>query len=86
MKEPGIYKEVSQSRDKVQLNIAIAKTTNGWKQVPSCRNERIIDIIITLGFQKSDADPCLINKKQGDGMLIFSLHVDDGLLAWETIF
>ncbi|KAG5896995.1 hypothetical protein JTB14_018510 [Gonioctena quinquepunctata] len=34
-----------------------------------------------LNFKKSDADPCLYIKKDGENMLLLALYVDDGLLA-----
>ncbi|KAG5869277.1 hypothetical protein JTB14_002081 [Gonioctena quinquepunctata] len=42
---------------------------------------RFSDYIQRLNFKKSDVDPCLCIKKNGENMLLLALYVDDGLLA-----
>lgn len=61
----------------------LKKSLYGLKQAPRCWNKRIVDVILKAEITKSDADPCLFIKKQenGNGLLILSLYVDDGLLT-----
>lgn len=43
----------------------LQRSLYGLKQFPRCWNRRFADYLISLGFKKSDVDPCLFIKKQG---------------------
>ena len=49
----------------------------GLKQAPRAWYSRIDDYFINRGFQRSQSEPTLYIKTQGDKRLIVSLYVDD---------
>ena len=70
---------------KLDLVAKLEKSMNGTKQAPRCWNEKINSVLAGgLGFKRSDADPCLYNKHDRDGIMMIALYVDDMLLATKT--
>ena len=57
------------------------KSLYGLKQAPSCWNTRFGAFLKKLGFEQSDADPCLFVLEKGLKKLLLSLYVDDGIAA-----
>ena len=55
----------------------LIKSLYGLKQAPRC----FFSYIIELGFQKSEADPCLFIRQKGSTRIFFALYVDDGIIA-----
>ena len=71
---------------KLDLVCKLQKSMYGTKQAPRCWNNKIHSVLFTeLGFQTSDADPCIYVKHDMDGVMIIALYVDDLLLAAKTI-
>ena len=59
----------------------LKKALYGLKQEPKVWYSRIDNYLQSLGFTKSDADPNLYYKVDGDNPLIFVLYVDDIFLT-----
>lgn len=59
----------------------LRKSLYGLKQAPRCWNRCILDFFREIGFETSEADPCLLIRKTGCGKIIVALYVDDGLVA-----
>lgn len=59
----------------------LKRSLYGLKQAPRCWNKKFSSYIISLGFKKSEADPCLFIKKKNSKRSFFALYVDDGLIA-----
>ena len=59
----------------------LKKTLYGLKQASRSWNEKFNSFLLTFGFTKSDADPCVYFREDQDGILILALWVDDGLLC-----
>jgi len=59
----------------------LKKSLYGLKQAPRCWNEKFSNYLLELGFQRSEADPCLFVKEKNGQKIFFVLYVDDGLIA-----
>lgn len=59
----------------------LKKSLYGLKQAPRCWNKRFGNFLLGLGFEVSQADPCLYVKNQHGKQLLVVLYVDDGLVA-----
>lgn len=57
------------------------KSLYGLKQAPRCWNKRFGGFLLSLGFQVSEADPCLYTRERNGMKLILVVYVDDGLVA-----
>lgn len=56
----------------------------GLKQAPRCWNTCIAEYLQKIGFQQSEADPCLYTRIKGKAKVFVGLYVDDGLVAFNT--
>ena len=59
----------------------LKRSLYGLKQAPRCWNDRFSTYLLSLGFSRSEADPCLFIRVNGDRKIIVALYVDDGLVA-----
>lgn len=59
----------------------LKKSLYGLKQAPRCWNTTIINYFKEIGFEVSEADPCLFKRERSNGKLLVALYVDDGLIA-----
>lgn len=60
----------------------LKKGLYGLKQAPRNWNNRFNDFVMSHGFKRSEADPCVFVKRAyTDDWMILSLYVDDGLIA-----
>jgi len=75
MKQPEGYEDTTNKVCKLN------KSLYGLKQAPRCWNKRFVDVLKSMEFKASDADPCVFIKKQENDLLILAIYVDDGLLA-----
>jgi hypothetical protein len=53
----------------------------GLKQAPRCWNNRFGSFLVSLGFKRSEADPCLFIRVRGQRKLLVAVYVDDGIVA-----
>lgn len=75
MKQPDGFEDGSNRVCKLNRSLY------GLKQAPRCWNICFAEILIDMGFEQSNADPCLFAKKIGDKKVLLTLYVDDGLVA-----
>jgi hypothetical protein len=61
--------------------IHLLKSLYGLKQSPRCFNKRFDAWLREQGFTPTMADPCLYLRKQGETVILISIHVDDQLIA-----
>jgi transposase InsO family protein len=61
--------------------IRLLKSLYGLKQSPRCFNKRFDSWLKDQGFRPTMADPCLYFRKQGETVILISIHVDDQLIA-----
>ena len=59
----------------------LKKCIYGLKQSSRRWNQKLDSFLIKFGLQPSDADPCLYYRQDSEGIIIFALWVDDGLIA-----
>ena len=59
------------------------KALHGLKQAPQAWYSRIDSYLLSMGFQKSEADPNLYFIMVGDDPLILLLYVDDLFITGE---
>jgi hypothetical protein len=53
----------------------------GLKQASRAWNQRLNAELVEIGFTRSDEDPCLYLKGEGDSFVAIGVHVDDGILV-----
>lgn len=59
----------------------LKKAIYGLKQSGRCWNEKLHDILTTLGLTQSKSDPCIYSLKNKTGqILIVAVYVDDLLI------
>ena len=75
MKQPEGF---SDNSDRV---CKLKRSLYGLKQAPRCWNRRFGSYLQKLGFQQSDADPCLFILEKDSKKLLLALYVDDGIVA-----
>lgn len=59
----------------------LKRSLYGLKQAPRCWNSCFEQILLNMGFEQSEADCCLFTKRVGEGKILITLYVDDGLIA-----
>lgn len=59
----------------------LQKSLYGLKQASRSWNTKFDGFITKFGFTRSSVDPCVYFCKEGDGVLVLALWVDDGLLC-----
>lgn len=68
--------------DKSEKVCRLKRSLYGLKQAPRCWNKRFGGFLKSLGFNVSEADPCLFVKDNNNREKVFiALYVDDGLVA-----
>jgi hypothetical protein len=60
----------------------LIKSLYGLKQAPRCWSERFGDFVKKEGFKMSKADPCLFTYEENGKKMLFTMYVDDGLIAY----
>ena len=68
-------------------SLKLAKSLYGLKQSPRCWNEKFNELLLSVGFQRSQHDYSMytrINNDKSD-MLIFVMYIDDLLIAGSSI-
>ena len=69
----------------MDLVCKLEKSMYGTKQAPRCWNKKINSVLCgELKFKRSDGDPCLYVRHDGNGLMLIALYVDDLLLAAKT--
>ena len=66
------------SADKV---LHLRKSLYGLKQSPRCFNKAFDEWLRGQGLTPTRADPCIYTRRQGNTLLMMSVHVDDQLIA-----
>ncbi|EIW72356.1 hypothetical protein TREMEDRAFT_26101, partial [Tremella mesenterica DSM 1558] len=59
----------------------LRKSLYGLKQSPRCFNKALDKWLQSQGLLPTKADPCFYSKREGDNILMLSVHVDDQLIA-----
>ncbi|KAF1318635.1 Integrase catalytic core protein, partial [Globisporangium splendens] len=67
--------------DDNQLVCRLRKSLYGLKQASRVWNETIDSCLCEIGFEPTDADPCVYTKRQGNSKCLLCLYVDDMLIA-----
>ena len=59
----------------------LKRSLYGLKQSPKCWNKRITDFMKSLGYEPTDADPCMFTKGRAndENYTVVLIYVDDGL-------
>ncbi|KAL4271204.1 hypothetical protein GQ457_13G028940 [Hibiscus cannabinus] len=71
-----------EEKEKKNLVCRLNKSLYGLKQVPRCWYKRFDSFIMSLGYNRLNADPCAYFKRFGEnGFVILLLYVDDMLVA-----
>lgn len=63
------------------LRVEILKNLYGEKQAPKVWNDKLNEILLSLGFIRCPADPCLYFWTDDMDVIIIAVHVDDGLIV-----
>jgi hypothetical protein len=63
------------------LRVEILKNLYGEKQAPKVWNDKLNEILLSLGYMRCPADPCLYFWTDDKDIMIIAVHVDDGLIA-----
>lgn len=63
----------------------LKKSLYGLKQSSRCWNRKFTEFIKLFGFEKSKFDPCVFVSRQNNILTILAIHVDDGLIASESV-
>lgn len=66
--------EYSNCRNKA---LKLKKAIYGVKQSSRAWYQKVDDLLNSLGFKKSDLEPCFFTKIQGNAITIIALYVDD---------
>ena len=75
MEQPAGYIELS--KDWV---CELDKSIYGLKQAPRCANEKLVEVLLALGFIQLASDCCMFKiSDDGGNFMIIAIHVDDGL-------
>lgn len=59
----------------------LKRSLYGLKQSARCWNNKVNEVIQSLGFRRGNSDPCLYNKIEGGDETYILLYVDDMLIA-----
>ena len=80
MEIPTGYKEVYEDpgNDKV---LVLKMTMYGLVQAARQWFKRLSDVLITLGFNPCESDPCLMFRIDEEGLCIILIYVDDNLIV-----
>ena len=65
-----------------QSTVRLLKGLYGLKQAGRVWNRQINDFLISIGFTRAKADPCIYTKHEGGRIFILGLYVDDCLIAY----
>jgi hypothetical protein len=76
MRQPRGYQQGS-------LVCKLKKSLYGLKQSARCWNKKLHDVLISLKFQQSSADPCLYTKQVNGKLMYLLVYVDDLLIAFD---
>lgn len=66
--------------ERPHLVCRMLKSLYGLKQAPKLWYERLCQVFLNQGFQRSSSDPCLLYKFVGNRLCIVTIYVDDLLL------
>lgn len=66
---------------KEHLVCRLRKSIYGLKQSARCWNRRLHEVLVSMGFKRSSADPCLYTKSIGDSLAYLLVYVDDLVLG-----
>ena len=80
MEQPDAYIEPG----KEHLVCRLKKSLYGLKQAPRCWNKAFREYLISIGFQQSEADPCVYIQAKDDAITIIAVYVDDLILITKT--
>jgi hypothetical protein len=61
----------------------LRKALHGFRQAAKQWNEKLSVVLLDLGFQQSDADPCLFFRVFGDEPVFMLFHVNDAVVVGE---
>jgi hypothetical protein len=76
MQQPDGFVE----REKENLVCRLKKSIYGLKQAPRCWSEKFNEFLESLGFESSDADPCVFVGKNA----VLAIYVDDLIVVTKT--
>ena len=79
MQQPEGYVQ----KGKEQLVCKLNKSLYGLKQSPRCWNKAFTEIMKSIGFTQSAADPCIYVKDE-NSLSIIAMYVDDLIIATKT--
>ena len=65
--------------------LRLNKALYGLKQSPREWNNNINQFIISLGFVRSQSDPCIYRHADADGEVILAVYVDDIIIAGSSL-
>jgi len=63
--------------------LRLKRTLYGLRQSPRAWNKLLNDLLASLGFTRSQVDPCLYQRRSGSHLTLLVVYVDD-LLVWST--
>lgn len=81
VKEEIYVKQPEGFHDGTKRVCKLKRSLYGLKQAPRCWNSCIAEFLQEVGFQQSEADPCLYVRIKGRSKVLIGLYVDDGLVA-----
>jgi hypothetical protein len=61
----------------------LKKALYGLRQAAKQWNEKLSEVLLSLGFQQSSADPCLFYRLYGKHCVLMLFHVDDAIVVGE---
>src|SRR6185312_5195271 len=62
------------------LRLKVIGNFYGEKKGPKIWNDHFNKIVLDYGFERCPVHPCLYRYESIDGVIIFTVHVDDGLV------
>lgn len=67
-----------------KLRVRLNKAIYGEKQSAKLWHDKMHEILIKMGFQSCPVTNCLYQYKKGEDIIIMTVHVDDGLIAYNN--
>ena len=65
--------------------VRLLKSLYGQKDAPLNWYKRLVDVLMLMGFQRSEMDLCLFTRTRGNEYIHLGTHVDDGLMITTSV-